>query len=139
MALAIAGDEASSDELRDLRAWLVAEEELRGQVRSKERPPQSGSLGPVLEALEVAAQPAAAVLAASLVTWLRSRVSRFRLEVRSERGARMMLDVRQVKELDPRAVEELISRLSVVIEGDGEQADRPSGSGGAGERPDRRA
>lgn len=132
--LTVAGDEASSDQLRDLRAWLVEEDELRGHVRSKERPPTPGSLGPVLEALEVLAQPAAGVLAASLVAWLRSRVSRFRLEVRTERGARMALDVRQVKQLDPRAAEELISRLSAVI--GGEQAD---GGSDAAEPPNGRA
>lgn len=126
--LTVAGDEASSDELRHLRAWLVEEDELRGQVRSKECPPAPGSLGPVLEALEVVAQPAAGVLAASLVAWLRSRVSRFRLEVRTERGTRMALDVRQVKELDPEAAEKLISRLSAVIGGEGEAGERPSRS-----------
>lgn len=115
MTLALAGDEASSDELRRLRAWLVEDDELRGRVRSVQRPPAQGALGPVLESLEVIAQPAAAALAAALVTWLRSRVSRFRLEVRTERGAQVVLDSRQVKAMDPNEVNELVGRLSEVI------------------------
>jgi hypothetical protein len=125
--LRLAGDEASSDELRGLRAWLVADDELRGRVRTREGPPDAGKLGPVLESLEIIAQPAAAALAASLIAWLRSRVSKFRLEVRTERGAEVVLDSRQVKAMDPQQVNELIGRLSQVIEGENGLADSESG------------
>jgi hypothetical protein len=126
--LTLAGDEASSDELRGLRAWLVADDELRGRVRTREGPPDEGKLGPVLESLEVIAQPAAAALAASLIAWLRSRVSRFRLEVRTARGAEVVLDSRQVKAMDPQQVNELIGRLSEVIDSENGPADSESGS-----------
>lgn len=125
VTLTLAGDEASSDELRNLRAWLVEDDDLRGRVRTRERPPDQGTLGPLLESIEVIAQPVAAALAAALITWLRSRVSRFRLEVRTKSGAEIVLDSRQVKALDPRQVRDLIGRLSKVIDDTSDAQEEP--------------
>ena len=130
VTLTLAGDEASTDELRGLRAWLVEDDELRGHVRTRERSPDQGKLGPWLESLEVIAQPVAAALAASLIAWLRSRVSKFRLEVRTERGAEVVLDSRQVKAMEPQQVNELIGRLSDVIDGKNDPADCDSDAEG---------
>lgn len=84
-----------------------------------------------VEVIQAVAPPGA--LAAALVAWLRSRVNRFRLEVETDRGARMVLDVRQVKELDSRAVEELIGRVSMTIAGHGEHS---GGEVALGTKPD---
>ncbi|WP_051581839.1 effector-associated constant component EACC1 [Pseudonocardia acaciae] len=140
VVLVVVGEAVSADELRGLRAWLVGEDELRGRVRLRERPPPQGVLGPVVDAalVEAVTPPVAGALAAALVAWLRSRVNRFRLEVHTDRGGRMVLDVRQIKELDPRAVEELIDGLAATITGQGDQrAGEPAGGDppNPGERP----
>jgi hypothetical protein len=73
MTLRLVDDSAQPDDLRALRTWLVAEEGLRGHVQVIERPPVVGTLGPALDALRIIGDPAAAVLAWALITWLRNQ------------------------------------------------------------------
>jgi hypothetical protein len=73
MTLRLADDSAQPDDLRALRTWLVAEEALRGHVQVIEHPPVAGTLGPTLDALRIIGDPAAAVLAWALITWLRNQ------------------------------------------------------------------
>jgi membrane-associated two-gene conflict system component 1 (EACC1) len=47
----------TADELRSLRQWPVAEEELRGRVRLVERAPEPGMLGALTDTLTVALGP----------------------------------------------------------------------------------
>jgi hypothetical protein len=117
VVLALAGDEASSDDLRGLRAWLVEEDELRGHVRTKERAPEPGVLGPVLEALEIVAQPEnVAALVAALIAWLRSRRGNIRLDLYTEQGKKLAhLDARQVKTMDADGLVKIASQIPEAI------------------------
>lgn len=99
LVLTLLGEAASPDELRALRAWLLEEDELRGCIQTRERPPGPDRLGPVLDALQVVADPAAAVLAASLVAWLKTRVGNVRLVLTPKRGGKVELEASEVQDL----------------------------------------
>jgi hypothetical protein len=87
LVVTLDGDDAA-DELRALRAWLVEEDELRGCVQTRENPPAAGYHGPVLDALEIVAVPAAGVLSAAIVAWLKTRVGKVRLVVTASEARR---------------------------------------------------
>jgi len=64
------------DELRDLRGWLVHEQELRSRVALvRVGPPPPGTLGPGLEALSVSIGSGGtiSVLVAGILSWIRQR------------------------------------------------------------------
>jgi hypothetical protein len=73
MLLRLAGELVQPDDLRSLRTWLVADDELRGHVQTVEKPPAPGTLGPTLDALRIIGDPAAAALAWAPITWLRNQ------------------------------------------------------------------
>lgn len=116
--LMVAGGSGPADELRSLRAWLVEEDELRGCVQAIERPPDADSLGPVLEVLKVVADPAAGVLAAALVAWVKSRASGLKLVLRFPRGGSVELEAGKIQSLDANGVGDLIERLTGFVNGD---------------------
>ncbi|GAA2903030.1 hypothetical protein GCM10010472_71560 [Pseudonocardia halophobica] len=122
------GPAVSSDDLRSLRAWLVEEEDLRGRVREVQRAPDADSLGPTLEALQIIADPAAGVLTAALVTWLKNRTGTLKLVVRSESGASVELESSHARTVRAEEVGDLAERLSAMIEEEPEHAD-PDGPG----------
>ncbi len=66
---------ADLDELRNLRGWLVQEDELRGRVALVQENQAPGTLGGALEALTVSLGygGAISVLVAGVVSWLRQR------------------------------------------------------------------
>jgi membrane-associated two-gene conflict system component 1 (EACC1) len=70
-------------ELRSLRDWLTAEDELRGRVTSHTATPRPGEMGTVLDLLTVAVGSggAATVLAGAITTWLRTRRSDVTVEI----------------------------------------------------------
>jgi hypothetical protein len=72
---------AAPDELRELNAWLLHEDDLRGRIEFVERGPEPGRLGPVLEVLRVFAEPGAAVLGSALIAWIRHRRSSVKVTV----------------------------------------------------------
>jgi hypothetical protein len=115
LVVSLLGEATSPDELRALRAWLLEVDELRGCIRTRERPPDSERLGPVLDALEVVADPAAAVLTASLVAWLKTRVGNVRLVLASASGSKVELDASKVQDLDVDSLSELTERLTRLI------------------------
>jgi hypothetical protein len=92
--LSLVGVDASADELRSLQAWLAGEDELRGAVQPHETPPKGDRLGPVLDALEAVATPAAGVLTASVVAWLRTRVGDVHLVVTPKKGPKVELSAK---------------------------------------------
>jgi len=147
LVVALRGEGASSDELRSLRAWLGEEDELRGCIAMRERPPAPGRLGPVLDALRIVADPAAAVLSATLVAWLRTRLGNVRLVVTDERGEEIVVEATHVRGLDADGVIELTEGLRRFSTGDadaggrratGDVSSRDDGGpvSGAAERPD---
>jgi hypothetical protein len=106
----------SQDQLRELRSWLLEESELRGRVRTRERPPDTGTLGPVLEALQIASGPVAAAVSASLVSWLRTRVGDVKLTVTSRDGRTMQLEASKVRGLDAESVGRLSEQVTALAE-----------------------
>jgi hypothetical protein len=64
------------DELRDLRAWLTQQDQLRGRVTlTQDGPPEPGALGIALEDLSVSIESGGAVtvLIAGIMSWIRQR------------------------------------------------------------------
>jgi Effector Associated Constant Component 1 len=118
LVLTLSGDGASSDELRSLRAWLLREDELRGRVETVERLPDADRLGPVLEALRIVADPAAGVLTAVLLAWLKTRVSSVRLKLRRPNGDSVELEASHVPGMDADALAELTERISHLVNTD---------------------
>jgi hypothetical protein len=117
LVVTLEGDGASADELRSLRAWLLEEDELRGRVETRERPPAPDRLGPVLEALQIVATPAAGVLSAALVAWLRARAGTVRLVLTPEHGDKVELEAKNIQGLDTDALAALTERITRVANG----------------------
>jgi Effector Associated Constant Component 1 len=113
----------------------------------RERPPAPGRLGPVLDVLRIVADPAAAVLSATLVAWLRTRLGNLRLVLTDERGEEFVVEATHVRGLDTGGVIELTEGLRRFSTGDadadarkatGDVSSRDDGGpvSGAAERPD---
>lgn len=65
-------DVEAADELRSLRAELLDDADWRGRVELMERPPEPGTLGPVVEALKLVLDPVSlAALLGTVAAWLR--------------------------------------------------------------------
>ena len=111
LVVTLDGDD-TADELRSLWAWLIEEDELRGCVQTRESPPAAGHLGPVLDALEIVADPVAGVLGAAIVAWLKTRVGDVRLVVAASGGEIIKVRAKNVRGLTPAGVTELTERLS---------------------------
>jgi hypothetical protein len=113
--LMIAGNVGVADELRSLRARRVDEDELRGCIRTVERPPKPDTLGPVLDALQIVAGPAAAVVSAALIAWVKSRSGNVKLVLKLQRGGSAELDASQVRSLDAEALADLTERVTRLV------------------------
>ncbi len=125
--LRIASPDAATD-LASLRGWLADVPELRGRVDEVHSPPPAGALGPVLDALQVAAVPGGAVtlFATALVTWLQHRDTD--VTVRVERDGRTVeLDAKRVRALDVDGVRRVIEAAVHAIEEPAESAGRTDG------------
>jgi hypothetical protein len=118
LVLTLLGEAASPDGLRALRAWLLEEDELRGCIQTRECPPGPDRLGPVLDALHIVGNPAAAVLTASLVAWLKTRVGNVRLVLTLGSGGKVELEAKNVRRLDADALTELTERLTRFVSDD---------------------
>jgi hypothetical protein len=104
-------DGVTTDEIRQLRSWLLAEEEMRGRIELLERPPDSGRLGPVLEALRVIAEPGSAVLATVLVAWLKQRRSSMKTTVTAPDGKKVSIEADRIRLMDADALSCLASKI----------------------------
>ncbi|WP_439947329.1 effector-associated constant component EACC1 [Streptomyces sp. BBFR109] len=113
LVVEVVGDR-SADELRSLRDWLVAEEELRGRVRLESPPPEPGALGSVVEALTIALGPGGVATAAAsvLISWLRRRTGDISLKATWPDGTSTELNVTNVKGLDVTEVQRMTAELS---------------------------
>ncbi|MET7718414.1 hypothetical protein [Streptomyces sp. NPDC005407] len=107
-------DSKATEELRSLRSELQAEDAWRGRVELVERPPARGTLGPVLEALQLVLEPGtAAPFLAALVAWLRWRTSDIELTVRrTDDSTTVKLSGKRLKDQDAAALAAELDRLT---------------------------
>lgn len=106
------------DGLRSLHDWLVAEDELRGQVRLVEAAPDPGLLGGALHSLMVALPPggAVSVLAAVAVAWVRAQRADVTVTVARPDGSSVRLEGRRVRGLDAEAARVLVEQAGLALE-----------------------
>jgi Effector Associated Constant Component 1 len=118
-----------SDELRSLRQWLVAEEELRGQVRLA-APDEPGSLGAVTDTLIVVLgqSGAAGVFAATLIAWIRHRTSDVRYKLTRPDGTVMEIAARRIHGLNAEGIQALTGELARSLDSseENDRGDQPS-------------
>jgi hypothetical protein len=90
--------EAGAD-YASLRASLVAEDELRGQVRMRNAPPAPGTLGALSDALVVSLGQggAATVLASALVAWLRRKTTDVTVKITHKDGSQTEVHAKQTR------------------------------------------
>ncbi|MCK2239914.1 MULTISPECIES: hypothetical protein [unclassified Crossiella] len=108
----------AAEQLRYLHEWLGEVGELRGRVSLDERPPEPGTLGPVVDALVVALGPAGAATAcaAAVLAWLRTRRGRVRIKVTLPGRRSAELDAEKVAKLDAAALQQLAAQLAAMLE-----------------------
>jgi hypothetical protein len=108
-----------ADELRSLRAWLIAEQGLRGRVRLAESPPAPGTLGGVVEALTVALGPGgvATAMATVLITWIRRRTGKVSVKVTRADGASFEFSAPQINAMSSAEVRAVTAELSRALDG----------------------
>ncbi|WP_031084685.1 effector-associated constant component EACC1 [Streptomyces sp. NRRL WC-3549] len=126
-AAVIAKGPDAGDQLRSLREWLTDAPELRGRVGAVERPPQPGTLGPVLETLAVALGPAGAVtaFATGLVAWLRTRRGDVHIKVTLPDRSSLELTAERVSGLDAGTVQQQVKDLADLLNRQQGEADGP--------------
>ncbi|WP_267895439.1 effector-associated constant component EACC1 [Streptomyces sp. CB01201] len=105
------------EQLRSLRDWLADSQELRGRVDAVERPPETGTLGPVLDALSVALGPAGAVsaFATGLIAWLRSRRGDVHIKVTLPDGSSLDLAAKRISGLDTPALQRQVEQIADLL------------------------
>jgi Effector Associated Constant Component 1 len=111
VAIIVTLEGVETDEMRQLRTWLLAEAEMRGRVELIERPPDSDRLGSVLEALRIIVEPGSAVLASALVTWLKQRRSSIRATVAGEDGTKLSIEADKIRLMDAHALGEFTDQM----------------------------
>ncbi|MEU6507828.1 MULTISPECIES: hypothetical protein [unclassified Streptomyces] len=113
LVVEVVGDR-SADELRSLRDWLVAEEELRGRVRLELPPPEPGALGSVVAALTVVLGPGGVATAAAsvLISWLRRRTGNVSVKLVQPDGTSTEFSATNVRGLDAMEVQRITAELS---------------------------
>lgn len=109
--------DGSDADVADLDAWLADVPELRGRVTAVHTPPPAGALGPVLDALQVAAVPggAIAVLASAVVAWAQHRATD--VTVRVQRGDDIVeVDAKRVRTMDADGIHALVDAVAKALE-----------------------
>lgn len=114
-----------TDELRDLGEFLVETEELRGRVNPRLRPPEPGTMGPVIEALDLLLAPGGitAATATAIIAWLRTRRANVRLRIRNAANQSIELDASGVTGLDAQQLKKLTTTMLETLNTD--QQDPP--------------
>ncbi|MEV5141105.1 hypothetical protein AB0K71_12555 [Streptomyces syringium] len=115
------------DQLRSLRDWLADSPEMRGRVEGVERPPEVGTLGPVLDALSVALGPAgaASAFATGLIAWLRTRRGDVHIKVTLSDRSSLELTAKRVSGLDAGALQKQVSEVADLLSRQRESTDGP--------------
>ncbi|PJM98510.1 hypothetical protein CG740_35275 [Streptomyces sp. CB01201] len=96
---------------------MADSQELRGRVDAVERPPETGTLGPVLDALSVALGPAGAVsaFATGLIAWLRSRRGDVHIKVTLPDGSSLDLAAKRISGLDTPALQRQVEQIADLL------------------------
>jgi hypothetical protein len=126
---------SDQDQVRGLRGWLAAEEELRGRIQLLEPRPEPGRLGTLADTLIVSlgSGGAATVLASALVSWIRHRTGDTRAVLRKPDGSEIELAAHRIRGLDATAVQSIVNELTQSLgeingqedHGDGHTAGTP--------------
>ena len=100
-------------ELPSLKAWLSDTAELRGRVTGVELPPPPGTLGPLLDAIDVALGPggAATAFATAIIAWIRHRSSSVKITISRPDGERVELEASRVRGLDADSLQAQVEGL----------------------------
>jgi hypothetical protein len=98
-------DDSVPAQYEGLFDWLATEPDLRPLVRLEKRPPASGELGGVIDALSIAVESGGAltVLAGALGAWLsrvRNRSMRVEVRERANGDRSVVFDTRNTKPAD---------------------------------------
>ncbi|MEC3974290.1 effector-associated constant component EACC1 [Amycolatopsis sp. H20-H5] len=104
------GDDAE----RQLRGWLVREDELRGCLEWRDMPIRHGHMSGVVDMLVVTLGGAGAVLAQSLSTWLTQRHADITVTVKAPYGREVIVNVRRAR--DPETVIREVKALIAPVE-----------------------
>jgi hypothetical protein len=110
----------SIDDLLELRRFLNDERELRGAAKVEQRPPSEGSLGAISEIVSIALSPggAAAILAPTLIAWIKQRRSKISLRIKREDGTEIALEADRIKAAGTEELRRLASEVSKALDGD---------------------
>lgn len=113
VTLSITASPTANDDLRVLRSWLLDEDEYRGRVKERPLLPEPGTMGPFLDALDVALGPGGAVtaLTATVIVWLRQRKGKIAIRM-SKGDNEVEIDSDRVKGLDAAGVHALAVELA---------------------------
>ncbi|GIJ75239.1 hypothetical protein Voc01_101560 [Virgisporangium ochraceum] len=103
----------SGDDLRSIRGWLAGHDELRGRVDLRAAAAPADALGPLTDALVVAAPLAAAVVPA-LISWIRSRHTDISLTISRADGTSVELTAQRVRRL---GADELRGEVDRIVRG----------------------
>jgi hypothetical protein len=107
----LSGEEEELRELANLEDWFLDDPTLRGCRTSLEAmPPEGSDMGALSEVLIVALGSGGmgAALAASLTTWLRTRVSHVKVRIQTERGE---VEVDADAATDPERITEAVTKI----------------------------
>jgi Effector Associated Constant Component 1 len=115
VTLTLSGEAGSADELRSLRTFLLGEPSYRGRVTAVERPAAAGTLGPVLESLQVALGSGAGVFGSVLIAWIRSRAGKCTVHVKREDGREFILTHTRVRTVSAAEIAELSEQLDRFV------------------------
>ncbi|MFF5232730.1 hypothetical protein [Dactylosporangium sp. NPDC000521] len=124
------GEPATSDDYRALRAELLERDVV--DVSLTQRPPDPGTLGPVVDALQVVFGSGAVLspVAAAVVTWIRHRSTDIDVELTAADGRSVTVSAKRVRGLRSEDLLAEISRMRAGLEApptDEQPGDQPSG------------
>ncbi|MBP2328819.1 hypothetical protein JOF56_009204 [Kibdelosporangium banguiense] len=104
------------DDLRDLRDWLIGEDEFRGRIELRQAPPPSGAMGTITDVLQVGLGPggALAALTSAVIVWLRHRSGKITIKVTKD-GESVELAADHVRHLDPQAIQALAAQVAGTL------------------------
>ncbi|MEU0485699.1 hypothetical protein ABZ260_41805 [Streptosporangium sp. NPDC006013] len=110
------GTDAPADQMRDLRAWLVAESGLQGRVRVVDAMPPEGALGLAPETLQIVfgAGGVIASVTSVVIAWLGTRKNE--ISVKIARGDESVeISAKGIQALDLDGTQALARQLARVL------------------------
>ncbi len=107
---------SDSDQLRNLRAWLVEEAELRGNVHLAARSPAEHELGGSVDLLQLVlgSGGAAATAAGVVIAWLNTRKAEVTVRIRNEERE-IEVTAKGVRSLRVDELREVTARMAELL------------------------